>query len=165
MPGPGERLRLPAPGEKAPAFALEDQAGKILRLADLRGKWVLLYFYPKDDTPGCTREACGLRDNHAQIQKAGAVVVGISVDDVRSHAKFAKKYDLPFRLVADPNREVVREYGVWGKKKFMGRVYEGTHRVSFLIDPKGRIAKVYPKVRPDDHAAEVLADLRAAECA
>ena len=156
MPGP-------RPGLKAPDFKLPDQTGKMRSLKEFKGRWVLLYFYPKDDTPGCTAEACALRDQHPQIKRTGAQVIGISVDDVRSHDRFAKKYELPFLLLADKEKEVVRSYGVWGKKKFMGREYDGTHRVSFLIDPKGKIAKVYPKVKPQDHATEVLADLRAAK--
>jgi len=147
-------------GDRAPAFTLKDQKGDKRRLSEFRGRWVLLYFYPKDDTPGCTREACGFRDNHAAIRKMGAEVLGVSVDPVARHGKFAAKYDLPFTLLADEGKEVVGKYGVWGPKKFMGREYEGTHRASFLIDPKGKIAKVYPKVKAASHAEEVLEDLR-----
>ena len=154
MPGLG-------PGLKAPDFSLPDQSGKKRSLKEFKGRWVLLYFYPKDDTPGCTTEACALRDQHQAIKRAGAQVIGISVDDVKSHDRFAKKYELPFLLLADEDKEVVRSYGVWGKKKFMGREYDGTHRVSFLIDPKGKIAKIYELVRPADHAEEVLGDVAA----
>ena len=121
----------------------------------------MLYFYPKDDTPGCTTEACSIRDNWARFKKAGLVVLGASTDSVKSHAKFAEKYDLPFPLLADEKKELVKDYGVWGKKKFMGREYLGTKRWSFLIDPTGRIAKIYEDVKPNEHADEVLADLKA----
>ena len=146
-------------GEMAPTFALPDQDGKTHALAEYRGQWVLLYFYPKDDTEGCTKEACMIRDDFPRFQDLQAVVLGVSVDSVASHKKFAEKYSLPFTLLADESKEVVRAYGVLGLKKFMGREYEGTHRVSFLIDPEGSIAKVYPKVVPSEHAQEVLADL------
>lgn len=145
----------------APAFHLPDQDGKVHTLKEYRGVWVILYFYPKDDTPGCTIEACSFRDNFSALKKAGAVVLGVSVDPVKKHAKFAKKYSLPFTLLADEEKQVVELYGVWGKKKFMGREYMGTNRVSFLIDPKGRLAKIYDPVRPSEHVAEVLADIRA----
>lgn len=146
-------------GEPAPNFTLPDQEGKTHQLSDYRGRWVLIYFYPKDDTPGCTKEACAIRDNFPSFQGHEAVVLGVSTDSVRSHQKFVTKYELPFTLLADDGKEVVNLYGVWGKKKFMGREYDGTHRVSFLIDPEGKIAKVYPKVKPETHAEEVLHDL------
>lgn len=146
-------------GDKAPAFTLADQNNESHSLADYAGKWVLLYFYPKDDTPGCTTEACTLRDNFPKFKKLDCVVLGISTDPVKSHDKFVKKFDLPFTLLADEEKQVVNAFGVWGKKKFMGREYMGTNRVSFLIDPSGTIAKVYDKVKPAEHAEEVLADL------
>ncbi len=149
-------------GMKAPVFELEDQDGTVQKLADYRGKNVLLYFYPKDDTPGCTKEACVLRDALPDFQKLNAVVFGISADTVRSHKKFAEKYGLPFTLLADPNKEAINAYGMWGKKKFMGREYEGVFRSSFLIAPDGTVAKVYENVKPEKHADEVLADLNAA---
>ena len=155
-----EETRMKA-GDPAPDFALPDQAGKGHRLSDYRGRWVLLYFYPKDDTPGCTTEACGLRDHFAKFGKRKVQIFGISADSVASHAKFAGKFKLPFPLLADEQKSVVRGYGVWGKKRFMGREYEGIHRLSFLIDPKGKIARVYPKVKPEGHAEEVLRDLEA----
>lgn len=148
-------------GDQAPAFSLPDQTGVERKLRDYEGKWVLLYFYPKDDTPGCTKEACMIRDGWSQFKKAGLEVLGASTDSVKSHAKFVEKYDLPFPLLSDEKKELVEAYGVWGKKKFMGREYLGTNRWSFLIDPKGKIAKVYEDVKPADHAAEVLADLKA----
>lgn len=143
----------------APDFTLPDQTGKERKLSDYKGRWVLLYFYPKDDTPGCTKEACAIRDTYAEFKKVKAVVLGVSTDSVTSHAKFAKKFNLPFTLLADEEKKVAKAYGVWGKKKFMGREYMGTHRTSFLIDPQGMIAKVYVEVKPEMHAEEVLKDL------
>ena len=145
-------------GTKAPAFSLPDQNGKVHQLSDYKGKWVLLYFYPKDDTPGCTKEACSLRDNYAAFEKMGTIVLGVSTDSVKSHKKFEEKYGLPFPLLADEEKKVVEAYEVWGKKKFMGREYMGTNRVSFLIDPTGKISKVYETVKPAEHAEEVLSD-------
>ncbi len=147
-------------GSKAPDFALPDQDGKKQTLSEYRKKWVLIYFYPKDDTTGCTAEACAIRDDIPRFKKLKAVVFGISADSVASHKKFAEKYDLPFTLLADVDKKVIKKYGVWGLKKFMGREYEGIFRTSFLIDPQGKIAKVYEKVKPVDHAEQVLADLR-----
>jgi peroxiredoxin Q/BCP len=151
---------MPHVGETAPEFSLKDQEGKTHRLADYAGKWVLLYFYPKDDTPGCTKEACALRDRFADFGASGAVVLGVSADSAKSHAKFAEKYGLPFTLLADEDRGAVNAYGVWGKKKFMGREYMGISRTSFLIGPDGVIRKIYEGVKPEAHAAEVLADLK-----
>ncbi len=148
-------------GSSAPEFSLPDQDGAMHSLAESRGAWVLLYFYPKDDTPGCTKEACMIRDSFPDFGAIKATVFGVSVDSVESHKKFAEKYGLPFTLLADTRKEAVRAYGVWGKKKMMGREYEGTLRTSFLIDPKGNVAKVYRNVKPEGHAAEVLKDLRA----
>lgn len=147
-------------GDVAPAFSLKDQHDVTHALADERGKWVLLYFYPKDDTPGCTKEACALRDNFPKFKKLGITVFGVSVDSVKSHGKFADKYELPFTLLADEEKEVVNAYGVWSKKKFMGREYMGTMRWSFLINPDGKIAKIYENVKPELHADEILADLQ-----
>lgn len=144
------------PGDPAPDFAIPSTDGSVVRLADLRGKHVVLYFYPKDDTPGCTKEACGFRDAHAKFKKKGVVVLGASTDPVKSHAKFAAKFELPFPLLADEKKELVQAYGAWGEKVFMGRKYQGTHRVTFHIDPDGRIAHVWPEVKPEEHAAEVL---------
>jgi len=149
-----------AEGAKAPAFAAEDQHGATVRLADFKGKSaVVLYFYPKDDTPGCTKEACAFRDEFAQFQKKGAVVFGVSPDPVKSHDKFVEKFKLPFPLLADADKKIVEAYGVWGEKVFMGRKYFGVHRVTFLIGPDGKIKKIWPQVKPEEHAAEVLAAL------
>lgn len=153
-------MDLPKVGAAAPSFSLPDQDGKVHTLKDYRGKWVLLYFYPKDDTPGCTIEACTIRDQFKDFKKIGAEVIGISTDSVKSHKKFALAYELPFTLLADENKEMVGEYGVFGEKKFMGRTYMGTKRMSFLIDPEGKVSKVYEKVKPLEHAAEVIADLK-----
>ncbi len=145
-------------GTKAPEFSLPDQNGKIHSLAEYRGKWVLLYFYPKDNTTGCTKEACEFRDNFSSFGKTKTIILGVSVDSPSSHKKFAEKYKLPFTLLADEKKEVVKMYGVWAKKKMMGREYMGTLRQSFLIDPKGTIEKIYEAVKPPEHAKEVLID-------
>ncbi|OGZ46936.1 MAG: hypothetical protein A3J54_01860 [Candidatus Ryanbacteria bacterium RIFCSPHIGHO2_02_FULL_45_13b] len=147
-------------GTKAPDFTLPDQNAKIHKLSDYKGTWVLLYFYPKDDTPGCTKEACGVRDVFPKFKKMGAVVFGVSADSVAKHKKFAEKYTLPFILLSDENKDIIKKYGVWAKKKFMGREYMGILRTSFLIDPKGKVAKIYEQVKPDTHAKEVLKDLQ-----
>jgi peroxiredoxin Q/BCP len=146
-------------GDVAPAFTVETSGGGRLSLADFQGQNVILYFYPKDDTPGCTKEACAFRDGFADFKKRGAVILGVSTDPVKSHDKFVKKFELPFPLLADTDRKIVEAYGVWGEKSFMGRRYMGTHRVTFLIGPDGRIKKIWPLVKPDEHAAEVLAAL------
>lgn len=147
-------------GDAAPDFRLNDQTGKEHTLTEARGKWVLIYFYPKDDTPGCTKEACQLRDTFPAFRKLGAEVFGVSVDSVKSHEKFVTKYELPFTLLADDQKEMVQAYGVWGERSFLGHKYMGTSRTSFLIDPKGRIAKIYEGVKPAKHAEEVLNDLK-----
>jgi len=147
-------------GDKAPEFSATTDAGERLSLKDLNGKAVVLYFYPKDDTPGCTKQACGIRDSYEEFRKAGAVVLGVSPDPVKSHVKFIKKFELPFTLLADEDKAIANSYGVWGEKSFMGRKYMGNHRVTFLIDGDGRIAKIWPAVKPETHAEEVLAALR-----
>jgi peroxiredoxin Q/BCP len=144
----------------APEITLPDQDGVARSLSEYRSHWVLLYFYPKDDTPGCTKEACMIRENWSEFAKLGITVIGISKDTVKSHKKFADKYGLPFTLLSDTDFSVMKKYGVWAKKKFMGREYMGTLRSSYLIDPKGRIAKVYEKVEPVGHADQVLTDLK-----
>ena len=144
-------------GDKAPDFAVTDQAGNTVRLKDLRGKKVVLYFYPKDDTPGCTREACSFRDSFSKFKKRGIEVFGVSLDSEKSHQKFIDKFSLPFPLLADTERKLSESFGTYGEKKFMGRKYMGNHRMTFLIDEKGKIKKIFDKVKPDEHAAEVLA--------
>ncbi|MBI3615555.1 MAG: thioredoxin-dependent thiol peroxidase [Candidatus Omnitrophica bacterium] len=146
-------------GDTAPAFTLPDQDGKEHSLSEYKGSWVLVYFYPRDDTPGCTREACTLRDHFSKFGKLKAQVFGVSADTVASHKKFAQKFKLPFPLLADPEKKMIQAYGAWGEKHFMGKKYLGIYRNSFLIDPKGKIAKVYEKVKPEDHAEEVLKDI------
>jgi peroxiredoxin Q/BCP len=146
-------------GDPAPDFSAPASHGATVSLSEFHGKNVILYFYPKDDTPGCTKEACAFRDNFGQFERRGAVILGVSVDSVKAHDKFAEKFKLPFTLVADVDKRIVGAYGVWGEKKFMGRKYLGTHRVTFLIGPDGRIKKIWPLVKPDEHAAEVLAAL------
>jgi thioredoxin-dependent peroxiredoxin len=147
------------PGDVAPQFTATTNGGGKVSLADLKGKQVILYFYPRDDTPGCTKEACAFRDHFAEFRKKGAVVLGVSVDPVKAHDRFVAKYKLPFALLADEDKQIVQAYGVWGQKSFMGRKYPGTHRVTFLIGPDGCIKKIWPKVKPAEHAAEVLAAL------
>ena len=149
-----------AVGTEAPEFVLKDQDGNEHSLGTYRGTWVLLYFYPKDSTPGCTTEACVLRDTFADFQTYNCVVLGVSTDTEKSHRAFAEKYKLPFPLLADAEKTVVKAYGVWAPKRFMGREFLGTRRMSFLIDPQGNIAKVYETVKPALHATEVLADLQ-----
>jgi peroxiredoxin Q/BCP len=147
-------------GMKAPAFDLPDQDGKTHRLSDYAGRWVLVYFYPKDNTPGCTKEACAIRDDWGDFKKLDAVVLGVSKDSVKSHRKFADKHSLPFTLLSDESTEMIAKYGAWQKKKMAGREYMGIVRISYLVDPKGKVAKAYPKVKPPEHAAQVLADLK-----
>lgn len=154
-------MAIPSTGSDAPDFTLRDQNGVSHSLSAQKGKWVLVYFYPKDDTPGCTKEACAIRDSLPDLRALDALVYGISTDSVASHKKFAEKYGLPFTLLSDEDKDAVNAYGVWGLKKFMGREYEGTLRTSFLVDPSGKIAKVYEGVKPEQHAAEVIADLKA----
>lgn len=151
-------MERPAEGDPAPDFTLPDQHGREHALSDYRGQWVLLYFYPKDDTPGCTKEACGIRDHWEHFEDLDTVVLGVSPDSVASHREFAEKYDLPFTLLADAGRKVVNQYGVWGTATVDGEEMETTHRVSFLVDPEGEIARVYGDVDPEAHATEVITD-------
>lgn len=146
---------------KAPSFKLLDQDNKLHTLTDYEGMWLIVYFYPKDDTPGCTKEACAFRDMSDEFAKRSIRVVGISKDSVAAHKKFANKFKLPFTLLSDPSHEVIEAYGAWGEKKFMGRTFSGILRKSFLIDPEGNITKEYPKVTPDQHAREILKDFDA----
>jgi len=143
-------------GDKAPDFTVRDGESKTVKLKDFRGKKVVLYFYPKDDTPGCTREACAFRDAFGKFKRRGIEVLGVSLDSEASHKKFAAKFDLPFRLLADTDKAISEAYGTYGEKKFMGRKYMGNHRMTFLIDEKGKIKKIFDKVKPDEHAGEVL---------
>ena len=148
------------PGSKAPPFSLPSDSGETVKLSDLEGKKVVLYFYPKDDTSGCTVQACEFRDSWAAVKKAGAVVLGVSPDGVESHLKFRKKFDLPFPLLADQGHEVAERYGVWGEKSMYGRKYFGILRTTFVIDEKGTVLKVFEKVKPKGHAAQVLEAVR-----
>ncbi len=143
-------------GDKAPDFSATDQYGKDLNLQDYRGKKVVLYFYPKDDTPGCTTEACNFRDNYQQIRNEGYEIIGVSADTEKKHKKFTDKYELPFPLIPDTEKEIINAYGIWGEKKFMGRTYDGIHRVTFVIDEKGIIEKVITKVKNKEATKQVL---------
>jgi thioredoxin-dependent peroxiredoxin len=144
----------------APDFSLPDENGTTRKLSDFRGKPVVLYFYPKDDTPGCTTEACGFRDQYQEYTEAGVTVIGVSPDSSTSHTKFKSKYSLPFTLLADEDHKVCDLYGVWGRKKAMGREYDGVFRTTFLVGPDGKILKVFESVKPDGHSAEILAALQ-----
>jgi peroxiredoxin Q/BCP len=154
-------MPLIEPGKKAPAFALKDQTGKTRRLSDFAGRPVILYFYPKDDTPGCTREACAFRDTQAKLKKAGALVFGVSPDSVSSHDKFRAKYKLNFPLLADADKAVAKKYGAYGEKVMYGKKVTGMIRSTFVIDGEGIVRKVFPRVRVDGHADQVLEALSA----
>jgi thioredoxin-dependent peroxiredoxin len=147
-------------GMTAPDFALQDETGTTRRLSDYQGKPLVLYFYPKDDTPGCTKEACAFRDDYSAYQEAGLEILGVSPDSPGSHKKFKEKYQLPFTLLADQDHKVADAYGVWGPKKFMGKSYEGVLRTTFLINEQGEIVRVYENVKPSEHSAEILEDLK-----
>lgn len=147
------------PGDSAPDFSLPDADGKLVRLADYRGLWVVLYFYPRDNTPGCTKEACSFRDFYSDYESRNVVVLGVSTDDAKSHNKFTTKYSLPFPLLTDAEGQVATSYDSYGLKKFMGKEYLGISRNTFLINPEGKIEKIYRKVKPDNHASEVMSDL------
>ena len=146
-------------GDVAPDFTAITNGGGKLSLSDFRGKNVILYFYPRDNTPGCTKEACAFRDEFAAFRKKGAIVLGVSTDSAKSHDKFVEKYQLPFTLVSDEDKNIVQAYGAWGEKSFLGRKYQGTFRVTFLIGPDGKIKKVWSAVKPAEHAREILAAL------
>jgi peroxiredoxin Q/BCP len=143
-------------GDPAPDFTATDQYGKEISLADYKGKKVILYFYPKDNTPGCNAEACNLRDNHNDLNVKGFEVLGVSADSHASHLKFTDKFELPFRLIPDTEKEIIKLYGVWGPKKFMGREYDGIHRTTFVIDEDGNIEKIFTKVKTKEHAGQIL---------
>ena len=145
------------PGTEAPDFQVNDQDGNPVTLSQFKGKKVILYFYPKDNTPGCTKEACNLRDNHSELTEQGFVVLGVSSDSEKSHQKFIAKFDLPFALLADVDKEIHQKYHAWGEKSMYGRTYEGTYRVTYVIDEEGKIEFVIPKVKTGDHTAQVLA--------
>ena len=147
-------------GKPAPDFELTSDTGETVRLSGLRGKPVVLYFYPKDDTPGCTTQACGLRDAYGELESEGAIVLGVSPDSEKSHVKFKEKYNLPFTLLADTDHAVAEQYGVWAEQKYMGRTYWGVLRSTFVIDADGNVKRTMHKVKPDTHADEVLASLR-----
>jgi peroxiredoxin Q/BCP len=153
-------VALLAVGAKAPEFTTTNQDGQPVSLSDFKGKKVVLYFYPKDHTPGCTKEACAFRDQFARFQQRNVEILGVSVDDAPSHRSFAEKHRLPFTLLADTDKRIVQAYGVWGEKSLYGKKYMGTHRVTYLIDETGTIAAVFPKVRPEKHAEEILAVLQ-----
>lgn len=146
-------------GDKAPAITANDQNGKTITLSDFSGKKVVLYFYPKDDTPGCTAEACSFRDAHQSLLDKGLVVLGVSPDSEKSHAKFVDKYKLPFSLLSDGDKKIANDYGVWGKKKFMGKEYDGIHRTTFIIDETGKIEKIITKVDTKDSSGQILSEL------
>ncbi|HET9449928.1 MAG TPA: thioredoxin-dependent thiol peroxidase, partial [Aggregicoccus sp.] len=154
-------MPIPQTGDAAPSFELQDQQGRTVKLSDFAGKHVVLYFYPKDDTPGCTVEACNFRDEHSTLEAAGAVVLGVSPDDEKSHQKFTAKFNLPFPLLVDEGHKIADAYGVWGEKQFAGRTYMGVNRATFLIGPDGKLARVWPKVKVEGHVDEVLAALGA----
>lgn len=147
-------------GDKAKDFTLPDQDGKKHSLSDYKGKWVLLYFYPKDNTPGCTKEACAIRDAFPDFKKHNAVVLGVSADSTESHKRFSEKHELPFMLLSDPDKKVIKAYGAWREKLTFGKKYFGIKRMSFLIDPQQKIAKVYKTVKPIEHAEQVLKDIQ-----
>ncbi|MCC6146607.1 MAG: thioredoxin-dependent thiol peroxidase [Anaerolineaceae bacterium] len=144
----------------APDFSLPDETGEVRKLSDFSGKPVLLYFYPKDDTPGCTTEACNFRDDYSAYERAGVIILGVSPDSPKSHTKFKQKYNLPFILLSDKDHIVSELYGVWGRKKFMGKEYDGIFRTTFLIGENGEIKKIFRNVKPADHSTEVLEALK-----
>jgi peroxiredoxin Q/BCP len=147
-------------GLKAPDFKLKDQENNTHSLSNYKGNWVVLYFYPKDNTPGCSKEACSFRDNLEELKKEEVVVLGVSADSVNSHQKFAEKYKLNFPILSDENKEIIKKYKARGKKKFMGKTYEGILRITYLINKQGKIFKVYPNVSPENHALEILKDIK-----
>lgn len=149
-------MSLLSAGETAPEFSTLDQSGDRVSLKDFRGSKVVLYFYPKDDTPGCTIEACSFRDNYAKLKKAGYEILGVSVDGRESHRKFAEKFTLPFRLLVDEDKAIVTAYGAWGEKAILGKMIMGTKRITYLIDENGIIARVFPEVKPENHVEEIL---------
>lgn len=154
-------MNIPQPGNQAPAFQGRSQSGDLIKLSDFAGKKLILYFYPKDDTPGCTAEACNFRDHYQDLLDRGFAVLGVSADNQVKHQKFIDKYQLPFPLIADEDKEIIQAYGAWGPKKFMGREYEGIHRFTFVIDESGKVAQVYQKVKTKEATEQILADFPA----
>jgi peroxiredoxin Q/BCP len=152
-------MELLEAGDPAPDFEAQTDRGETFKLSDLRGKPLVLYFYPRADTPGCTKEACGFRDDFSAYKRKGVEIVGVSPDTVKKQSKFKDKFELPFTLIADEDHRIADLYGVWGLKKFMGREYEGVHRVTYLLDAEGEIVHVFEKVKPEEHSAEILAML------
>ena len=146
-------------GKKAPAFSLKNGAGKTVKLSDFKGRKVVIYFYPKDLTPGCTTEACAFRDDYAELQARGVEVLGVSADDVASHLKFSEKYNLPFQLLSDPDHTMIEKYGAWGEKSMYGKKYWGVVRMTYIINEEGLVSHVFPKVKPDGHSREIMAAL------
>ncbi len=153
-------MPLPKISSPAPDFTLQDQNGRDVSLSDFKGKTIVLYFYPKDDTPGCTIEACAFRDDNSKLKRSGAEILGVSVDNEVSHQKFTKKYELNFPLLADTKKEVVKKYGVYGDKSFLGKIFKGVRRTTFLISPDGKIAYVFENVKPSGHSKEVLEKIK-----
>ena len=152
-------MNLLQPGDTAPEFSAQTDSGEPISLSDFRGKNIVLYFYPKADTPGCTTEACNFRDDYSAYEKKDVVILGVSPDTVKKQANFKQKFELPFTLIADEGHAISDRYGVWGPKKFMGKEYEGVHRTTFLINQKGKISQIFEKVKPGIHSAEILAAL------
>jgi peroxiredoxin Q/BCP len=148
-------------GIQAPEFSLPDEQGQLQNLSQYNGRWVVLYFYPKDDTPGCTTEACSFRDMNDAYKEQGIVVLGVSKDTVASHVKFTKKFKLPFTILSDTDKKVITLYEAWGKKRMFGKEYDGILRTTYIIDPQGVIKKVYEQVKPDEHAQQIIADIQA----
>ncbi|MBI3601871.1 MAG: thioredoxin-dependent thiol peroxidase [Candidatus Omnitrophica bacterium] len=157
----GERSRTTREGDQAPDFKLQANNGQAIALQDLKGKNVVIYFYPKDDTPGCTVEACGFRDSFKEIEKLKAVVLGVSPNNAASHEKFIKKFNLPFTLLADTDKKMCQDYGVWVEKSMYGKKYMGVARTTFVIDKDGKVAKIFEKVKPEGHHQEVIETLKA----
>jgi peroxiredoxin Q/BCP len=153
-------MKLPAIDKPAPDFEALDDTGQPIKLVDFRGQEIVLYFYPRADTPGCTKEACAFRDDYSAYDKADVVILGVSPDTVQKQAKFKEKWDLPFPLIADEDHSIAEAYGVWGPKKFMGREYEGVHRTTFIIDKDGKIKQIFENVKPAEHSQEILAAIR-----
>ncbi|HRZ43292.1 MAG TPA: thioredoxin-dependent thiol peroxidase [Bacteroidales bacterium] len=149
-----------SPGDKAPEFTGTDQSGNTVRLSDFSGSKLIVYFYPKDNTPGCTAEACNLRDNYSLLMEKGFRIVGVSADSVKSHKGFAEKFDLPFPLIADTEKQIIKAFGIWGPKKFMGRTFDGIHRYTFVIDGNGVVEKVFDKVDTKNHTEQILKEYK-----